>query len=608
LAERAVFWLVGVTGSLLIRIIGFTLRVTGPDRSLLSEAQARYGRVIFSIWHGQIFLGTYFARYERISAIISQHRDGEFIYQIARRLGIKAVRGSSTRGGASAILELLTSPEHRSYNICVIPDGPRGPAEKVKPGIIRVAGILGLPVIPVAMVPSSAWEMGSWDRFQVPRPFSRVVVLLGRAIWVDRDDDEAAMERTRGLLEEELNALNREARRQVLFEGDGGPTKVMSGGERFYLTAHRYLYRERELWWSLPLTFLLFVPERAYRLWMGIRNLFFKMSVLRSRHLPVPVISVGNLSMGGTGKTMMVRMLSGILSERGFRVAVLTRGYGGSRENDVSVVTAKATAMGASSGSADESILLAHTLSASNVIVIEGKDRFMAGLLAVMRCGCDICLLDDGFQHRRLYRDLDVVMLHGERPFGTGRTLPAGSLREGIGNLKRADLIVNCRRWRRDASGKSEWDKTPNGLPQLRVSIVPDMVYPLEDPRLQRDITALNEKVVLAFSGIGDPWSFRKLVEEGGPRCMEFIAFPDHCRYTRGRLERLFRVFDHMRADLMVTTEKDAAKLRRDDVGGRPCLVVSTKLVIDEGEEVLEEFLGWLDLRRKSSGISQEKG
>ena len=457
--DRLLVQLAGFCGALFMRSVGWTIRIVEPDRTILNEFQSRYGRVIFSLWHGQIFLGTYLARHERVVTIISRHRDGEFIYQIARRLGIKAVRGSSTRGGVSALFRLLTSPDFETDNLCVIPDGPRGPRCRVKAGILHLARLTGLPVLPVAIASSPAWQLGSWDRFQVPRPFSRAVILLGRPISIDRAAGSEEMECKRRQIEEEMVELNRraEARLRTSRWTPGG----RRGMEFSFRLGHRYLTRIGERWWSLPLTLILFPLERIFRLSVGLRNHLFRAGWIREERLPVPVISIGNLSVGGTGKTMMSRMLAGILAERGYRVGVLIRGYGGSCGEEVEVIQGRTEGTHAAARLGDEPVHLARKLP--GCVVVRGKNRFLSGLTAVVDHGCDVCLLDDGFQYRRLHRDIEIVLVPSERPFGNGRLLPAGPLREPPDALARADLLVMVRR---GGEGGEKGEETGGGTGQ----------------------------------------------------------------------------------------------------------------------------------------------
>ncbi len=596
IADRFLYRLVGVAGALFIRLLGRTIRIVEPNRNILDDFSGRGRKVIFALCHGQLILGTYFARNERVASIISQHRDGEYIYQITRRMGIEAVRGSSTRGGASAILKLLKAPQFASRNLGVITDGPTGPREIVKPGIIMLSRLTGYPIVPIAIASSSGWELASWDRFTIPRPFSSALLLLGDPMTVDRGVGAEEQEALRQRLQENMRRLNRTAGERVGLDSMNSTWLGPPEFTRRWLRALALVYigRYRETWWSFPVTIVLFPVERLHRLFLVLRNYLYEVNLFRVRRLPVPVVSVGNISVGGTGKTMLVMCLSEFLTRRGYRVAVLTRGYGGSTRDlagDARVVK------GYDSGNlqaGDEPVLLSRKLP--ECIVIRGRNRYLSGLIAVGHYGCDICVLDDGFQHRGLHRDVDIVLLHRENPLGTGLLLPAGFLREGISGLSRADLIVECTRWGND-KGTLAGSKfpVPPGCPRASASLMVDAIYPLGSNGENSVASDLQGKKVLAFAGIGDPTSFRKVVERLSPMYAEYHIFQDHFRYAGKSADELNRRFDMMEADVMITTEKDAVKLRPSLFDPRPCWVISARLNIDRGWEEMEDLVAMCD-------------
>jgi tetraacyldisaccharide 4'-kinase len=236
----------------------------------------------------------------------------------------------------------------------------------------------------------------------------------------------------------------------------------------------------------------------------------------------------------------------------------------------------------------DEPVYLAHELP--GCIVIRGRDRYLAGLAAIARNGCTVCILDDGFQFRKLYRDIDILMLHGERPEGKG-LLPRSHLREGPQSMKRADLLVNCERWGGDGGAPSVDGDIPPGIPSIKASIAVDGIRLLGADQEPANHLDPGGKKVLAFAGIGDPKSFQYLIEGLSPGMLHSVFYNDHFKYPLKSVETLNRTFDRIGADLMLTTEKDAVKLKADFFGGRPCWVVSAKLIIDEGQECLDEML-----------------
>lgn len=189
----------------LVLSLGTTWRVA---RTRVHEQEARLARgerCIFALWHSRLLPLTFTHRRRSIAVLISRHRDGELIARIIHRLGFRSARGSSTRGGEEGIREMLRHAEQGRL-LAITPDGPRGPAERVKPGLVYLASRTGFPVLPVAAAASSEWTLASWDRFRVPRPFARVVVAYGAPIAVPprvgEDEIEAWRVRIEGAIRE----------------------------------------------------------------------------------------------------------------------------------------------------------------------------------------------------------------------------------------------------------------------------------------------------------------------------------------------------------------------------------------------------------------------
>ena len=183
-------WIVRL-GALLVRALATTwrIRVVG-DEGLRGEREA--GRaVIITLWHGQMLPLLYQHRGEGVAILISEHRDGEIIARIATALGHRTVRGSTTRGAGRALLSMVRQVE-AGQDIAVTPDGPRGPAKSFAPGALIVAQRTGAAIIPATVVARSAWRLKSWDRFMIPRPFTRIVISYGDAARVNVGDARAA--------------------------------------------------------------------------------------------------------------------------------------------------------------------------------------------------------------------------------------------------------------------------------------------------------------------------------------------------------------------------------------------------------------------------------
>jgi tetraacyldisaccharide 4'-kinase len=272
------------------------------------------------------------------------------------------------------------------------------------------------------------------------------------------------------------------------------------------------------------------------------------------------VLSVGNLTLGGTGKTPLVETVAALLRDRGHRVAILSRGYGRRGHEPLTVVSDGEKVLVSPEVAGDEAFLLAEHLPGVSVLV--GKDRYRAGALAVQRFGVQAVVLDDGFQYLPLARDLNLLLLDAARPLGSGRLFPRGDLREAPSAIARADAIVFTR-WEPGMLVFLSALQLRHPWPALFCS----QHEPI-DLRLLQDgqalpLTSLKDRRVLAFCGIGAPESFRRLLHQLGATVVAFFAFPDHHVYERPGVEALARTAASHGAEAMVTTEKDGVRLRR---------------------------------------------
>lgn len=188
LKKRVVPWVIPPLASGFIRLLGRSLRIEICDRTGLLNQPDRPG-VLFAFWHNRILMMPYF--YERMSrgrhltVMISRSRDGTLIADIAARFGIGAARGSSSQYGSDALRELMTKIKQPGQDVGITPDGPRGPVYEIQPGVIALAQKTGTPILPVTVHYDQKWELKSWDRFQIPRPFTRCQLILGPILEAD---------------------------------------------------------------------------------------------------------------------------------------------------------------------------------------------------------------------------------------------------------------------------------------------------------------------------------------------------------------------------------------------------------------------------------------
>lgn len=320
-----------------------------------------------------------------------------------------------------------------------------------------------------------------------------------------------------------------------------------------------------------PFKFILYLVSLIYGLAIFLRTGLYKLHIFNTRKAPLKVISVGNLTLGGTGKTPFTMALAKILEEDLSRnVCVLIRGYGW-----------------------DEQEMLKRNLA--DIPVLVGQDRFRSSNKAVKLYGSDTAILDDGFQHWELARDLDIVLVDSRKPFGNGHLFPRGVLRESKRSLERADVIVFTKS-NRMASGmdsvKNEASVINKGAVILEAAHVPKHLYEGRARRVH-DLSAVRAKRVILLSGIGDPLYFEETVKDLGADVIEHIKFPDHYDYRKKDIERVTARCDERYFDLIVTTEKDIVKLNRLSlfIGSYKVLTLVVEMQILSGKENLIDRL-----------------
>lgn len=222
--SEAAFRVVGLAGSALLRVVGRTFRFRVEGAEAFRELRRQGRPVIFAFWHSRILPLAYLHRGEGVVVLVSRHADGEYITRVVSRLGFGVARGSSTRGGARGLRELVRHLRSGG-DVAITPDGPRGPARRFKAGALLAAQLTEAPVVPVAAGSPSAWRLGSWDRFLIPGPFARFRVRYGTPHFVPRELGDGSLETHARILEDALNRLTDEV--------DGvGPEGSPPGEER----------------------------------------------------------------------------------------------------------------------------------------------------------------------------------------------------------------------------------------------------------------------------------------------------------------------------------------------------------------------------------------
>ncbi|GAX59708.1 tetraacyldisaccharide 4'-kinase [Candidatus Scalindua japonica] len=311
------------------------------------------------------------------------------------------------------------------------------------------------------------------------------------------------------------------------------------------------------------------------------RNALYNNGIVRSTSLPAKVISIGNITTGGTGKTPLVEFSVKYLREIGKKVAILSRGYGGnnSSQEDNEITN-------------DECLALKENLQ--DVPVLAGKDRVKNGEKAISEFGVDCVILDDGFQHFKLKRDLDIVVIDALNPFGGGKLIPRGGLREPLRNLGRADLFIisHC-----DQGKEQTIQSIYTRLKQInpRASVCESNHTAVQIDNIKDgtvlELEWLKGKRVYALSGIGNPESFTFTLKGLEADLIMHRVFRDHHNYTQSELDKVISDSQLLGADAIVVTQKDIVKIRKLEVKGANILSLKIEIQITKGIELYKEAI-----------------
>jgi len=322
---------------------------------------------------------------------------------------------------------------------------------------------------------------------------------------------------------------------------------------------------------------------------MWLRARCYEHGWFAQRKLPVPVISVGNLTLGGTGKTPVVILLTEWLLAQGRRVAILSRGYRRMSREPFVLVSDGTRLLAGPLEAGDEPFLIAQRCPKALVAV--GADRYALGRWVLDRFSVDCFLLDDGFQHLRLARDENILLIDATDAQGLQAVVPAGRMREPLGAVGRATaLLITRADTQADVDGVlAQLRKLGQPLPETaHIVFQPEGLMSVTTQE-RRDGHWCTGKTAVLCSGVGHARSFRFIAEAMGLRVLEEVLFPDHHSYTAGEVEELRITAQTARAELIVTTEKDAGKLAALLKPGEAWWAVRLSTQVSAGEEQLRQ-------------------
>ncbi|MBT4865231.1 MAG: tetraacyldisaccharide 4'-kinase [Planctomycetaceae bacterium] len=307
-----------------------------------------------------------------------------------------------------------------------------------------------------------------------------------------------------------------------------------------------------------------------------LRNRAFDAGLKRVHKAAVPVVSVGNITTGGTGKTPMVAWLAHWFQDYGLRPVILSRGYR------------------SLSGEINDEKLVLDQLS-PGVPHLQNPDRVDFARFAVEEHGAQVLILDDGFQHRRLARDLDIVLIDALNPFGYGRLLPRGLLREPLIGLKRAGLIVLTRADQIDENSKRQIIERISEIrgtaDHVEVAFSPQCL--INSSGQTADLSSLPSQLVTVFCGIGNPAAFSRTVTDCGFQIADGdpLSYPDHYHYRMGDLTHIADLADVLQTTAILTTQKDLVKINEDHLGSVPLWAIQIAAKIVSGADVINDHL-----------------
>ncbi len=314
---------------------------------------------------------------------------------------------------------------------------------------------------------------------------------------------------------------------------------------------------------------------------LNIRNALYKSGIVKSTRLPVKVISIGNITTGGTGKTPLVEFSVKYLSEIGKKVAILSRGYGGNSSSQESNEIVN-----------DECLALKENIQ--DVPVLAGRDRVKNGKKAINEFGVDCVVLDDGFQHFKLKRDLDIVVIDALNPFGGGNLIPRGILREPLKNLKRADLFIisHCNQSNEQTikSIYTTLNRINSDAPVCESNHSPVHIDNIIDGSIL-ETEWLKGKRIYALSAIGNPESFAFTLKELDADLIRHRVFSDHHNYTQAEIDDVTSEAQSLGAEAIIVTQKDMVKIRKMNIKDVNILSLKIEIQITKGIDFFKEAM-----------------
>ncbi|SMC38724.1 tetraacyldisaccharide 4'-kinase [Sporomusa malonica] len=343
---------------------------------------------------------------------------------------------------------------------------------------------------------------------------------------------------------------------------------MMHQREALQVYLYKLVHGEKHGFWAAVLLGILRAMSFIYGLGVSIKLGMYRLGILECHRLPCKVISLGNITVGGTGKTPTAQRLAAIIRDMGYRVAILNRGYRSGWKGQVGVVSDGNKIYMTVTEAGDEAYLLAKNLPGVPVII--GRNRFLTGSYAVNNLNAEVVILDDAYQHWQLKRDLDIVLIDTLNVFGNNFLLPRGTLREPLTNLDRAHAFLltkidqstgNVRETIRETLARyNEQALVVESTHTPRCFIEIEEWYKGVRPETV-PLDSIQGHSVLPFSAIGNPSSFEKTITDLGGTVIDAVQFPDHHNYTMAEMQWIMQKAVDNKVKALITTDKDAVKI-----------------------------------------------
>ena len=376
-------------------------------------------------------------------------------------------------------------------------------------------------------------------------------------------------------------------------------TKKMENVQTFFL---KMIHDEEDHGEFTPIIiFLLRLAAQAYKTAVNLRLLSYELGFSGKERLNCFVISLGNITVGGTGKTPTAQRLAKEIRDMGYRVVILNRGYRGKFYGEVGIVSDGKNLNMNATEAGDEAYMLAKHLP--NVPVLIGARRAVTGQYAIENFGAEVVILDDGYQHWQVIRDLDILLIDAVSVFGNGHLLPRGILRESLSHISRADV---CLMTKVDQAREGSCEFIRETVRQYNSSALlvesihePRCLIPLADWSVDLSgegvsVDIISKRKVMAVSAIGNPASFERTLKDLGAEIISSLRYPDHHDYTIMEMEDILRRADSFAAEMIIVTEKDAVKIP-DEVAKEnwniPIYVICVEVKFQAGADELKKLL-----------------